>query len=97
MKRLFTIVFSFLLLCLAGCSAAAEIGYTQIDQDTAKEMMAADGTHIIVAVRTRDEYDSGHGKKYCCGERAEIVSSGDRTSGIQRKAACYDATGLSEA
>ena len=42
MKRLFTIIFSILLLCLAGCSTAAEVGYTQIDQDTAKEMMAGE-------------------------------------------------------
>ena len=38
MKRLFPFLFTFLFLCLTGCSAAAETGYTQIDQDTAKEM-----------------------------------------------------------
>ena len=58
--RLFTIFFSFLLLCLTGCSAAAEAGYTQIDQETAKEMISMDGTQIVVDVRTQEEYDSGH-------------------------------------
>ena len=40
MKRIFPFLFSFLVLCLTGCTAAAEAGYTQIDQETAKEMMA---------------------------------------------------------
>ena len=60
MKRIFPFLFTFLLLCLSGCTAAAEAGYTQIDQETAKEMMSVDGTQIIVDVRTREEYDSGH-------------------------------------
>ena len=60
MKRIFPFLFTFLLLCLTGCTAAAEIGYTQIDQETAKEMMAMDGTQIVVDVRTREEYDEGH-------------------------------------
>ena len=60
MKRLFPFLFTFLFLCLPGCTAAAEAGYTQIDQETAKEMMSVDGTQIIVDVRTREEYDSGH-------------------------------------
>ena len=34
--------------------------YRQIDQETAKEMMAADDGHIIVDVRRQDEYDTGH-------------------------------------
>ena len=60
MKRIFPFLFTFLLLYLTGCTAAAETGYTQIDQKTAKEMMAMDGTQIIVDVRTHEEYDSGH-------------------------------------
>lgn len=60
MKRIFPFLFTFLLLCLTGCSAAAENGYTQIDQETAKEMMATDGTQIVVDVRTQEEYDYGH-------------------------------------
>ena len=34
--------------------------YIQIDQETAKEMMAKDDGHIIVDVRRQDEYDTGH-------------------------------------
>ena len=42
MKRIFPFLFTFLLLCLTGCTAAAEIGYTQIDQETAKEIRDLD-------------------------------------------------------
>ena len=48
----------FIVLFLVG-SAQAE-GYTQIDQETAKEMMAPDDGHVIVDVRRQDEYDAGH-------------------------------------
>lgn len=34
--------------------------YHQISQEEAKEMMAMDGTQIIVDVRTQEEYESGH-------------------------------------
>lgn len=49
------------LVCLIGCVAAAqELLYTQIDQETAKEMMARDDGHVVVDVRRLDEYDEGH-------------------------------------
>ena len=60
MKRIFPFLFTFLLLYLTGCTAAGDTGCTQIDQDTAKEMMGMDGTQIVVDVRTQEEYDSGH-------------------------------------
>ncbi|MBR5742061.1 MAG: protease inhibitor I42 family protein [Firmicutes bacterium] len=34
--------------------------YKQIDQETAKQMIAADDSHIVVDVRRIDEYESGH-------------------------------------
>lgn len=34
--------------------------YQQIDQETAKELMAEDNGSVIVDVRRRDEYDGGH-------------------------------------
>ena len=34
--------------------------YTQISQETAKEMMLRDDGHVIVDVRRQDEYDAGH-------------------------------------
>ena len=41
--------------------AAAEPGtYQQISQDEAREMMAQDGTQVIVDVRTQEEYEAGH-------------------------------------
>ena len=61
-----------LLICLfvlSGCapkSTGKEGGgmvkssYTQIDQETAREMMLRDDGHVIVDVRRQDEYDAGH-------------------------------------
>ena len=37
-----------------------EMGYYQISQETAKEMMDPDGTQIVVDVRTEEEYLEGH-------------------------------------
>ena len=56
------------LLLLTGCAAGAETAatpppfghYQQIDQETAKEMMAQDDEHMIVDVRRYDEFESGH-------------------------------------
>ena len=61
MKR-FTVFLVATLLLLAGCASgqALEGSYTQIDQETAKEMMARDDGHVIVDVRRQDEYDEGH-------------------------------------
>ena len=65
MKRLLMLLLA-LALCLgaAGCQAehAGEeaMGYKQIDQETAKAMMAVDDGHVIVDVRRQDEYDEGH-------------------------------------
>ena len=36
------------------------MGYQTIDQDTAREMMAQDDGHILLDVRTKEEYDAGH-------------------------------------
>lgn len=65
MKR-FTAFLVVTLLFLAGCASGqgTEGTYTQIDQDTAKEMMARDDGHVIVDVRRQDEYDEGHIKKH---------------------------------
>ena len=40
--------------------AAPSLGYTQITQDEAKEMMAVDDGHVILDVRRLDEFDAGH-------------------------------------
>lgn len=40
--------------------------YKQIDQETAKEMMAQDDGHIIVDVRRKDEFDAGHIPEAIC-------------------------------
>ena len=57
----------FLLIILAvfmhtACNKASAdaLGYTQISQAEAKEMMAKDDGHVIVDVRREDEYNAGH-------------------------------------
>ena len=44
----------------ASQDAAPSLGYTQISQDEAMEMMAADDGHVILDVRRLDEFDAGH-------------------------------------
>ena len=56
------------LLFLAGCASRGQAvdgpdmvrSYRQIDQETAKQMMEQDDSHLIVDVRRLDEYESGH-------------------------------------
>ena len=72
MKRLRLILLAGILL-FTGCAAGrytgtpsqgpgvkAERSFTQISQETAKEMMAKDDGHIVVDVRTKEEYAEGH-------------------------------------
>ena len=65
MKRMLALL--LITLCvLSGCTAQGtgrkEVGmsYTQIDQETAKEMMQRRDGHVIVDVRRQEEYDQGH-------------------------------------
>ena len=46
----------------AGQEAEAAVAptYEQIDQETAREMMAREDGHVVVDVRRQDEYDAGH-------------------------------------
>ena len=41
-------------------AAKKEGGYTHIDMETAKQMMANDDGHVIVDVRSQEEYNEGH-------------------------------------
>ena len=47
---------------LTACNKASAdtLGYTQISQAEAREMMAKDDGHVIVDVRREDEYNAGH-------------------------------------
>ena len=60
----FFLIFGMLLIgCLSAQPKEQEnkpIVYTQITQETAREMMSRDDGHIIVDVRRQDEYESGH-------------------------------------
>lgn len=64
-----TLLMAMLLLLLTACGFdAGQVmdgdgmlnHYTQISVDEAKRMMAEDDGHLIVDVRTREEYEAGH-------------------------------------
>ena len=59
MKRIIPVLLAA-FLCMAGCTAEEKTAYRRIPQEEAKEMMARDDGRVIVDVRRRDEYDSGH-------------------------------------
>ena len=59
MKRAIPVLLA-VLLCLTGCTAEEKMAYRQISQEEAKSMMIRDDGHVIVDMRRRDEYDSGH-------------------------------------
>ncbi len=61
MRKVF--VAALAAVILTACSSGGQAGgntYTQISQETAKEMMAKDDGHIVVDVRREDEYAAGH-------------------------------------
>ncbi len=67
MKRYLPAFALLMAALLAGCVSGQIVdgpgmvnSYRQIDQDTAKQMMAQDDGHVIVDVRRQDEYDTGH-------------------------------------
>ena len=68
------------LLLLAGCTPKGQImdgpdmvnSYRQIDQESARQMMAQDDGHVIVDVRRFDEYESGHIPSAICIPNEEI-------------------------
>ena len=56
-------------------SEVNELGYTQIPQELAKEMMRADGSLVVVDVRTQDEYAEGHIPGAICVPNESIVDA----------------------
>jgi len=60
---LISVVFLFGLTACGntmGQKAEDDMGYQQIDQQTALQMMEREDGHIILDVRTREEYEQGH-------------------------------------
>ena len=53
------ILFVLCMILISGCSRETP-GYQQISQDEAKKMMESDDGHLILDVRTKEEFDSGH-------------------------------------
>ena len=59
MKKIIAALLSLLLL--TGCAGTNGGGsYTQLSSDQAREQMASSEGYIILDVRTKEEYDSGH-------------------------------------
>lgn len=85
MKKAVVCMLVLSLAVLAGCSkggsesaesTTAKAGsYHQISQDEAKEMMKADDDHIIVDVRTQEEYATGHIPDAICIPNESIGSA----------------------
>lgn len=87
-RSIFAMTLITALLLLTGCvgggkktaadaaldsPASATAGsYTRISQERAKEMMAADDGHILLDVRTREEFASGHIPNAVCVPVEEI-------------------------
>lgn len=75
MKKLIILL---VILILWGCTdkePVKEMTYQQISQEKAMEMMQQDDGHIIVDVRTKEEYDEGHIPGAVClpNERIEVL------------------------
>ncbi len=64
MKKIFVMVMCFALLLLDSCGsggAGAEKGsYMSITAKEAKEIMETETDHIVLDVRTQEEFDEGH-------------------------------------
>lgn len=62
-KKTFYIVMISLLTFLSACTIKNEVenkSYSKISQEEALEMMGKDDNHIIVDVRTKEEYEMSH-------------------------------------
>lgn len=64
MKRALFIILAVCCCCaMTACTSGnqtKQASYQQIDQEKAKEMMKKDDGHVIVDVRRKDEYETGH-------------------------------------
>ena len=59
--RVFATIWLSMSIALTGCSNPSEGGsYMQISMNEAVEMMETEKDYIILDVRTRDEYETGH-------------------------------------
>lgn len=72
-----------ILLFIGGCSLRGQVldgdgmvnSYKQISQEEAAQMMEEDDGHVIVDVRTREEYDEGHIPGAICIPNEEITDT----------------------
>lgn len=79
-KRIYVLVVAAIaaFAVLTGCGGSDQAAddpsgsYTQITQEDAKAMLAKDDGHIIVDVRTQEEYDEGHIPEAVCIPNEEI-------------------------
>lgn len=79
-RTVFILFVSILILSLTGCFLKTDgpdmerKTFTQISQEEAKDMMAKEGC-VIIDVRTREEYDSGHIPKAICIPNESITDT----------------------
>ena len=60
LKQIILLAVSLLLLSGCGGKEAAAPSYRQITQQEAQEIMNTEKDYLLLDVRTREEYDSGH-------------------------------------
>ena len=58
--RITIILLIVMTVVLTGCAGSSDAHYTQITQEEAQEMMQLEDMHIIIDVRTQEEFNSGH-------------------------------------
>lgn len=72
-----------ILLFIGGCSLRGQVldgdgmvnSYKQISQEEAAQMMEEDDGHVILDVRTQEEYDEGHIPGAICIPNEEITDT----------------------
>ncbi|MCR5738948.1 MAG: rhodanese-like domain-containing protein [Lachnospiraceae bacterium] len=72
-----------ILLFIGGCSLRGQVldgdgmvnSYKQISQEEAAQMMEEDDAHVIVDVRTQEEYEEGHIPGAICIPNEEITDT----------------------
>ena len=74
MKRmLWVIMIAVFCLVLFSCAKKPDAGFQSISQEEAVRMMEMDDGHVIVDVRTHDEYREGHIPEAICIPNEEII------------------------
>ncbi len=79
-KSILILLVIFTLVTITGCSAenkSSNSSYTKITGKEAKEMMDHNNNYVILDVRTKEEYDSGHIKDAILIPNTDIIEKAE--------------------